>query len=149
MGFTPLVFTTGQKLSHTIMEQMDANFDAIAEGDQSGPRIPRPRHWAQFCGKVDAEKGMYVANGFSSFTRTNVGDYTLVFTNPISSTNVGIGISTDHAFPLSDGSVRNGNVYSLTTSNMKIRYHATNEVTQSQEDQIAIHVVVDFGAGDY
>lgn len=132
------------------MEQLDANFDAMAEGEPSAPRIPRPRHWAQFCGKVDAEKGMYVAHGFSSFTRTGVGDYQLAFTTPISSTNVGIGMSTDHAFPLSDGSVRNGNVYSLTTSNMKIRYHASNESSQAQEDQIALHVVVwDFGAGDY
>ena len=150
MGFTNLVFTTGQKLSHTIMEQMDANFDAMAEGDQSGPRIPRPRHWAQFCGKVDAERGMYVGNGFSSFTRHDVGDYSLVFTNPISSTNVGIGISTDHGFPLSDGSVRNANVFSLTNSNMRIRYRASNAISQAPEDQTAIHIVVwDFGAGDY
>ena len=150
MGFTNLTYVDGQKITHTLMEQSDANFDAIAEGDPSGPRIPRPRLWAQFCGKTDAEKGLYVGNGFSSFTRTDAGDYELAFTTPISSTNVGIGISTDSAFPISDVSVRNANVYSLTNSNMKIRYRASNATAQSAEDQIAIHIVVwDFGAGNY
>ena len=73
-----------------------------------------------------------------------------LWTNALSSTNVGIGISTDHAFPLSDGSVRNANGFSLTTSQMRIRYHASNELSQSAEDQIAVHVVVwTFGAGNY
>ena len=150
MGFTNLTYVDGQKLTHTLMEQSDANFDAIAEGDPSGPRVPRPALWCQFCGKTDNEQGLYVGNGFSSMTRNAVGDYTLTFTNALSSTNVGIGISTDHAFPLSDGSVRNANGFSLTTSQMRIRYHASNETSQSAEDQIAVHVVVwTFGAGNY
>lgn len=150
MGFTNLTYVDGQKLTHTLMEQSDANFDAIAEGDPSAPRVPRPHYWAQFCGKTDNEQGLYVGNGFSSMTRNDVGDYTLTFTTPLSSTNVGIGISTDSAFALSDVSVRNANAFSLTTSQVSIRYHASNATAQSAEDQIAIHVVVwDFGAGDF
>ncbi len=150
MGFTNLVFTTGQKLSHTIMEQMDANFDAMAEGDESAPRIPRPRLWAHFCGKTDAEKGLYVSEGISSFTRNNVGDYSLSFTTPISSTNVGFAISTDSGFATTNTFVRNANIYTLTNSNMKIKYAASSNTDQTKEDQIAVHVVVwDFGAGNY
>ena len=74
MGFTPLVFTTGQKLSHTIMEQLDANFDAMAEGDEAGPRIPRPRLWAHFCGKTDSEKGLY---DFGTNKKNNLRTYSV------------------------------------------------------------------------
>ena len=130
MGFTDLTFVDGQKLSHTIMEQLDANIDAIAEGDQSGPRVPRPALWCQFCGKTDNEQGLYVGNGFSSMTRNAVGDYTLTFTNALSSTNVGIGISTDHAFPLSDGSVRNANGFGYTTE----AYHMYGKLYYKRDD---------------
>ena len=39
--------------------------------------------------------------------------------------------------------VRNANIYTLTNSNMKIKYAASNNTSQGkEEDQIAVHVVV-------
>jgi len=150
MGFTPLVFTTGQKLSHTVMEQMDANFDAMANGDESAPRIPRPRLWVHFCGFSTADKGIYVSNGISSFTRNGTGDYSVSFTTPLSSTNIGLGISTDSGSPYNELSVRNANAFTLTTTGCSFRYHAANASANAVEDQVAIFATVwDFGAGNY
>ena len=88
--------------------------------------------------------------GISSLTRNNVGDYSLSFTTPISSTNVGFAISTDSGFATTNTFVRNANIYTLTNSNMKIKYAASSNTDQTKEDQIAVHVVVwDFGAGNY
>ena len=40
------------------------------EGDESGPRIPRPRLWAQFSvERLMQKNGLYVSEGISSFTK--------------------------------------------------------------------------------
>lgn len=150
MGFTPLLFTTGQKLSHTVMEQMDANFDAIANGDESAPRIPRPRLWVHFCGFSTADNGIYVSNGISSFQRNSTGHYSVSFTTPLSSTNVGLSISTDSGFSYAEISVRNANAFTLTTTGCSFRYRAANNAANAEEDQVAIFATIwDFGAGNY
>lgn len=132
------------------MEQMDSNFDAIANGDESAPRIPRPRLWVQFCGFSTTDKGIYASNGVSSFTRNGVGDYSISFTTPLSSTNIGLGISTDSGFAYTDVSVRNANAFTLTTTGVKFRYHASNASANAAEDQVAIFATVwDYGAGGF
>ena len=86
----------------------------------------------------------------SSFTRNGTGDYTIAFTTPLSSTNVGMSISTDSAFAYTDVSVRNANCNALTTTEAKFRYHAANASGNAVEDQVAIFATVwDYGAGGF
>ena len=132
------------------MEQMDSNFDAIANGDESAPRIPRPRLWVHFCGFSTTNQGIYASNGISSFTRGGTGDYSVSFTTPLSSTNVGMGISTDSGFSYIEISVRNANARTLTTTGCNFRYHAANQSANAVEDQVAIFATVwDYGAGGF
>ena len=39
MGYTAQSFTVGQKLTSTQLNTIDQNFDAIADGDPSAPRL--------------------------------------------------------------------------------------------------------------
>lgn len=138
MGFTNLTFTNGQKITSTIMAQVDGNFDSLAEGDSSAPRVQRPIVWVHFCGFSTADKGIYAQRGVSSFTRNGTGDYTIVFTNPFSSDNIGVSISTDSASAYDEVSVRNANAMSCTRSNATFRYKAANSSANANEDQNAI-----------
>jgi len=150
MGYTAQSFTVGQKLTSTQLNTIDQNFDAIADGDPSAPRLPRPNIWVHFCGFSTADKGIYAQRGVSSFTRNGTGDYTIAFTTPLSSTNVGMSISTDSAFAYTDVSVRNANCNALTTTEAKFRYHAANASGNAVEDQVAIFATVwDYGAGGF
>ena len=82
MGFTNLVFTTGQKITSTILNQLDQNFDALAEGDGSAPRVVRPSKWVHTCGLSTTDGGIYASKGITSFTRNDIGAYTIVFDQP-------------------------------------------------------------------
>jgi len=141
MGFTNLTFTNGQKLTSTIMAQVDGNFDSLAEGDSSAPRVPRPIVWVHFCGFSTADKGIYAQRGVSSFTRNGTGNYKITFTLPFSSSNIGVSVSTDSAAVFDETSVRNANVLTLTTSDATFRYHAANAGANASEDQNAIFAV--------
>ena len=125
MGFTDLTFSVGQKLTSTILSQVDQNFDALAEGDTSAPRVPRPVVWGQFCGFSTANAGIYASKGLSSFTRNAVGDYTIAFTTPFSGTNtdyLGVNLGFDHnTSQAGDTFIRNANVNSLGLSECTFR----------------------------
>ena len=120
------------------MAQLDGNFDSLAEGDSSAPRVQRPIVWVHFCGFSTADKGIYAQRGVSSFTRTDVGDYEIAFTNPFSSDNIGVSISTDSGFSYIETSIRNANAMTCTRSNATFRYHAANHAANAAEDQNAI-----------
>jgi hypothetical protein len=145
MSFINFAFTAGQKLTATIMGQLDGNLDAIADGDDSAPRIPRPMGWFQFCGYTgNNERGVY-ANPqglISSLTLNSVGDYTVTFTNPMSNTYYGCANVARSNAAISDGSVRACNARTLTTSNATFRYHAANASANSAEDADFIYGVV-------
>ena len=150
MGYTAQSFTVGQKLTSTQLNTIDQNFDAIADGDPSAPRLARPNVWVHFCGFSTADKGIYAQRGVSSFTRNGTGDYTIAFTTPLSSTNIGISISTDSASAFDETSVRNANCNLLETTQAKFRYHAANASANANEDQNAVFAVIwDYGAGDF
>jgi len=84
---------------------------------------------------------VYVNNGISSFTRNDIGDYTINFTQAFSNTNYGMAISTISGFDYSDISVREANIYSFTSSSASIRYHAANAGANAQEDQHSVWCV--------
>ncbi|QDP60271.1 MAG: hypothetical protein Unbinned834contig1000_37 [Prokaryotic dsDNA virus sp.] len=142
MGFTNLTFTAGQKLTSTIMAQFDQNFDALAEGDESGPRVPRPKVWGHFCGFSTANRGIYATKGLSSFTRNATGAYTVGFTTPFSETNnVGICLGFEHNTSMAgDTYVRMANVSSFSTTEVTFRNRKTSTSANSDDDCNAIFI---------
>jgi len=144
MGFTDLTFTVGQKLTSTILSQVDQNFDALAEGDTSAPRVPRPVVWGQFCGFSTADAGIYASKGLSSFTRNGVGDYTIAFTTPFSGTNtdyIGVNLGFDHnTSQAGDTYIRNANVNSLGLSECTFRDRKASTSATSEDDANSIWI---------
>jgi len=136
MGFTNLVFTTGQKITSTIMNQLDQNFDALAEGDPSAPRIVRPAKWVHTCGFSNTEQGIYASKGITSFTRNGVGDYTIKFEQPFNEPdNVGINLAlVDNVALSGDGFLRFANTNTLTTSDCSFRDHRANASSNASDD---------------
>tara|TARA_R110000787_G_scaffold196237_1_gene307515 strand:+ start:3668 stop:4114 length:447 start_codon:yes stop_codon:yes gene_type:complete len=136
MGFTNITFTTGQKLSSTILNQVDQNFDALAEGDPSAPRVARPSVWVHTCGFSNTEGGIYASRGITSFTRTGVGDYSIVFTNFFNDENkVGVNMGfVDNVALGGDGNLRMANVNTLTTSDCSFRDRKANTGITAADD---------------
>jgi hypothetical protein len=136
MGFTNITFTTGQKISSTILNQLDQNFDALAEGDGSAPRIIRPSKWVHTCGFSNTEQGIYASKGITSFTRNAIGDYTIVFDLPFADqTKVGINMGfVDNVALSGDGFLRNANVNTLTTSDCSFRDRKASTSSTAADD---------------
>ncbi|MAH49301.1 MAG: hypothetical protein GOVbin4691_30 [Prokaryotic dsDNA virus sp.] len=144
MSFIDFVFTEGQKITATIMGQLDGNLDAIAEGAESSPRIPRPLGWVQFCGySGNNERGVYAnPQGIvSSLTVSGVADYTITFTNPMSDTNYGCANAMRSNAPIGDVSVRACNASTLTTTTARFRMYAANASASGAEDADFIYAV--------
>ena len=136
MGFTNLVFTTGQKITSTIMNQIDQNFDALAEGDATSPRVARPAKWVHTCGFSNTEGGIYASKGITSFTRNGVGDYSIAFEHPFSDPNkIGINMGFVDNIALSgDGLLRFANVNTLTTSTCSFRDRKAGTSSTAEDD---------------
>lgn len=136
MGFTNITFTTGQKLSSTILNQVDQNFDALAEGDPSAPRVARPNVWVHTCGFSNTEQGIYASKGVTSFTRNGLGDYTIVFENFFNDPDkVGVNMGfVDNVALAGDGNLRMANVNTLTTSDCTFRDHKASPSSNAADD---------------
>ena len=142
MGFSDLTFTVGQKLSSGVLNKIDQNFDALAEGDTSSPRVPRPNVWGQFCGFSTQDQGIYASRGLSSLIRGSVGEYTIAFTTPFSGTDtnyVGANIAYSHnAAQSGDTYIRNSNIDTLTNSNCTFRTRRTSTSADATDDASTI-----------
>ena len=145
MSFIDFTFTEGQKLTATIMGQLDGNLDALAEGESSAPRIPRPFFWFQFCGYTgNNESGVYAnpQGKISSLTLNGVGDYTVTFTDPMSSTQYGLANVSRSNAAISDVSVRTCYARSQTNTTARFQFRAANASAQAAEDADFIYGVV-------
>jgi|TARA_R110002012_G_C11533776_1_gene600774 hypothetical protein len=136
MGFTNITFTTGQKMSSTILNQVDQNFDALAEGDPSAPRVARPSVWVHTCGFSNNEGGIYASRGITSFTRNAIGAYTIVFDTFFNDANkVGVNMGfVDNVALSGDGFLRMANVNTLTTSDCTFRDRKSSTSSSAEDD---------------
>ena len=136
MGFTNITFTTGQKISSTILNQLDQNFDALAEGDPTAPRVTRPTKWCHFAGFQTVDGGLYASKGITSFTYNSVGAYTIAFDHPFADEKkVGVNMGfIDNVGIAGDSYVRMGNVNTLTTSDCSFRDRRVSTSATAEDD---------------
>ena len=133
MAWTNLSFPTGSKLSATQMTQLQANFQALANGDNGAPNGSRlAAVWINFNMVTTTINRSYNVAGL---TDGGVGDHFIHFTTALASANyAAAGICY-----IASGLPVSITPYVLATTYFRIATHKGNGVL---EDSTNVHVVI-------
>ena len=130
MTWTALSFTSGTLLVASQMNAMQNNFTAVASAESGAPSITQMNvAWATF----SASGTLYSSEGVSSVTRSQLGEYTVTWTSPFSSTYA-IAWGDKTGIDSSDPSVRNFRAFTQNSGNVLLTYLAANNSTNAYED---------------
>jgi hypothetical protein len=130
MTWTALSFTSGTLLTASQMNAMQNNFTAVASAESGAPAIAQVnKAWVTF-----SQSGtIYSSEGVSSVTRSQLGEYTVTWSSPFSSTYaISFGDKTGRASD--DPSVRNFRAFTQNSGNVLLTYSAANNSTNAKED---------------
>jgi hypothetical protein len=130
MTWTALSFTSGTLLVASQMNALQNNFTAVASAESGAPTIINMnRAWVTF-----SQSGtIYSSEGVSSVTRSQLGEYTVTWTTPFSSTYA-ISFGDKTGRESSDPSVRNFRAFTQNRGNVLLTYSAANNSTNAKED---------------
>jgi len=130
MTWTSLSFTSGTLLVASQMNALQNNFTAVASAESGAPTIESiNRAWVTF-----SKSGtVYDSEGVSSVTRSQLGEYTVTWTTPFSSTYA-ISFGDKTGIDASDPSVRNFRAFTQNSGNVLLTYLAANNSSNAKED---------------
>lgn len=130
MTWTSLSFTSGTLLVASQMNALQNNFTAVASAESGAPSLVNMnKAWVTF-----SQSGtVYDSEGVSSVTRSQLGEYTVTWTTPFSSTYaISFGDKTNRES--SDPSVRNFRAFTQNSGNVLLTYSAANNSSNAKED---------------
>jgi len=130
MAFTALSFSSGQVLTASMCNALQENFTAVASRITGSPKLTATNHaWVTW----EDDGTVYNSEGVSSVTRSQLGEYTVTWTTPFSSTYA-IGWAAKTEFGASDISVRNFRAFVQNSGNVLLTYSAANNASNAKED---------------
>jgi hypothetical protein len=130
MAFTALSFSSGQVLTASMCNALQENFTAVASRTVGAPKIPGTNHaWVTWAldGTIENSEGV------SSVSRSQLGEYTVTWTMPFSSTYL-IGWANKTGLGASDISVRNFRAFVQDSGTVLLTYSAANNAGNAKED---------------